>query len=177
MNWEAIGAVGELLGAVGVITTLVYLSRQIRDNSHQLKGTSTIAVYEYQRSLTEELGANPDMVSLIVRANHDWKALSPEEQRQVALWNINESGYWEMCYQLMRQGALDEAVYKSKEEYYLTLFNTPGRREWWDNETILLEAGFHGEMTRKMNESRKDEFATEHPYFYDDSGADRSNDS
>ena len=29
MNWEAIGAVGEILGAAGVIVTLVYLARQI----------------------------------------------------------------------------------------------------------------------------------------------------
>jgi hypothetical protein len=37
MNWEAIGAVGELLGAAGVIITLTYLAIQIRLNSHQLE--------------------------------------------------------------------------------------------------------------------------------------------
>jgi hypothetical protein len=30
MNWEAIGAVGEVVGAIGVIVTLVYLARQVR---------------------------------------------------------------------------------------------------------------------------------------------------
>ena len=29
MNWEAIGAVGEMLGAVGVIVTLVYFGLQL----------------------------------------------------------------------------------------------------------------------------------------------------
>ena len=36
MNWEAIGAIGELCGAAGVIVTLVYLSTQIRQNSRAL---------------------------------------------------------------------------------------------------------------------------------------------
>lgn len=30
MNWDAIGAVGEILGALGVIVTLAYLAIQVR---------------------------------------------------------------------------------------------------------------------------------------------------
>jgi hypothetical protein len=30
MNWEAVGAIAELLGAIGVIASLVYLAIQIR---------------------------------------------------------------------------------------------------------------------------------------------------
>jgi hypothetical protein len=30
MNWDAIGAIAELLGAIGVIASLVYLAGQIR---------------------------------------------------------------------------------------------------------------------------------------------------
>ena len=49
MNWDAIGAVGEIIGAVGVIASVMYLALQIkkqtresqmaamRDLSHQLQ--------------------------------------------------------------------------------------------------------------------------------------------
>jgi len=33
MNWDAIGAIAELLGAVGVIASLVYFARQMRQNT------------------------------------------------------------------------------------------------------------------------------------------------
>ncbi len=33
MNWEATGAVGEILGAAAVVVTLIYLSVQVRQNS------------------------------------------------------------------------------------------------------------------------------------------------
>jgi hypothetical protein len=36
MDWNAIGAVGELLGSVGVLITLVYLAVQIRQNTDSL---------------------------------------------------------------------------------------------------------------------------------------------
>ena len=37
MNWDAIGALAELGGAIAVIATLLYLSRQIRDNTKSVK--------------------------------------------------------------------------------------------------------------------------------------------
>ena len=40
MNWEAIGAVGEVLGAVGVIATLGYLAVQIRQNTRTVKSSA-----------------------------------------------------------------------------------------------------------------------------------------
>lgn len=33
MNWDAIGAIGEIAGAAAVVATLVYLARQIRHNN------------------------------------------------------------------------------------------------------------------------------------------------
>ena len=36
MNWDAIGAIAETLGAVGVIASLVYLAEQIRHSRAQM---------------------------------------------------------------------------------------------------------------------------------------------
>ena len=33
MNWDAIGAIGEIVGAIAVLATLIYLAIQIRQNS------------------------------------------------------------------------------------------------------------------------------------------------
>ena len=33
MNWEALGAIGETAGAIGVIVTLLFLIKQLRDNT------------------------------------------------------------------------------------------------------------------------------------------------
>ena len=54
MNWEAIGAISEALGALGVIGTLVFLAVQIRQHTGQLEeNTRTLkatALDETQRS-------------------------------------------------------------------------------------------------------------------------------
>lgn len=40
MNWDAIGAIAETLGAVGVIASLVYLAGQIRQNTSNVRNST-----------------------------------------------------------------------------------------------------------------------------------------
>ncbi len=46
MNWEAIAAVGELVGAFAVLITLIYLAVQIRQN------TAAVATSTYESVMT-----------------------------------------------------------------------------------------------------------------------------
>jgi hypothetical protein len=168
MNWEALGAIAEFLGAIGVILTLLYLSRQIQHNSRQLEGSSTIAVHEYERSMIEDLCANKELWEIVKKGNGDWESLSEDEQSYAALWNIKEAGYWEMAYRLHQQGALNPIVYYSKESYYLELFQAQGRRKWWDEHNTLLQSrDFYNEMTAKLDakSTTSSDFKEKHSYW------------
>ena len=37
MNWEALGALSELIGAIAVVLTLIYLAVQIRQNTRAIR--------------------------------------------------------------------------------------------------------------------------------------------
>ena len=40
MNWEALGAIGELIGAVGVIASLIYVGLQVRQNTRSMRAAT-----------------------------------------------------------------------------------------------------------------------------------------
>jgi hypothetical protein len=42
MNWDALGAIGEIIGAVAVIATLYYLSLQIKINSNEISKSADV---------------------------------------------------------------------------------------------------------------------------------------
>lgn len=48
MNWEAVGAIGEVAGAIAVVVTLVYLALQIR---HSTQATRIAAYHQAQEQL------------------------------------------------------------------------------------------------------------------------------
>ena len=102
MNWDALGAIAETLGALGVIATLGYLALQIRQNNNQLRGSATTAVYEYQRTLTEMLSNDPELYKIALRGNEDWHCLESFEQQRFTIWCLHETGMWEMCHRLLK---------------------------------------------------------------------------
>ena len=79
MNWDALGAVAELLGAVGVIATLLYLARQIGQNSLMMRAT----IKQEQSSAVQQIifqwVEHPD---LWIKVTND-QELSEEEEVQV----------------------------------------------------------------------------------------------
>ena len=55
MNWDAIGAIGEIVGATGVIVTLIYLAVQIRQNTSATNRTNVRNVLESNNSALSSL--------------------------------------------------------------------------------------------------------------------------
>ena len=73
MNWEAIGAIGEIAGAIAVVLTLFYLSRQIRHNSD----VSKVSSYHQAIEQIVEAAKDPDFVRLQYKMTID-ESLEPE---------------------------------------------------------------------------------------------------
>lgn len=68
MNSDAIGAIAELMGAVGVIATLVYLARQINQSTSTLRSSAATAHTQASQTLSLVLAAqhpSPDKAYLV----------------------------------------------------------------------------------------------------------------
>ena len=46
MNWDAIGAIGEIIGALAVVVSLIYLAGQIRHNNQLARSNSLESVLQ-----------------------------------------------------------------------------------------------------------------------------------
>ena len=79
MNWDAIGAIGEILGAIAVLGTLIYLAAQIRQNTASV----TTATYESMMSGITDINlvivGNPEVASILNRGARDPHSLDDEE--------------------------------------------------------------------------------------------------
>ena len=78
MNWEAIGAVGEVLGALGVIATLGYLAAQIRQNTRALHSSSYAQSAEQLWLVNLAIAQDRDLARMMVEIGTE-KPLSLED--------------------------------------------------------------------------------------------------
>lgn len=79
MNWEAIGAVGEVAGALGVIITLIYLSSQVRTGNLASKVEAKLSSTQMYTGFLGQLIASPEINDVFNRGRNDLSSLNTEE--------------------------------------------------------------------------------------------------
>ena len=130
MNWEAIGTIAEVVGAVGVIVSLLYLAVQIRRANINYVADSHHRVTDTWGNHTS-IVMSDDNVAAFVKGLNAYEELSPEERVKFdfcisMLINLVETTIYHAD-----AGVLDEVL--EMEHNYLgpRLFAYPGFEQWW----------------------------------------------
>ena len=141
MNWDAIGAVGETVGAIAVVVSLLYLAVQIRTQNAQAKLTALHDMSREQR-IASELLATRDLADIFVRANKDYGSLSESESVQLIVVVTGLFRAWERAFLEHRDGNLDTAVWTSLARDYVQPMGAPSFRHIWDIRKQNYDPGF-----------------------------------
>ena len=80
MNWEAIGAVAEAAGALGVLVSIVYLALQVKQNTEESRIARAQSLNTANADANALVANNPEL-SVIVRSGMiDFEALSKSDK-------------------------------------------------------------------------------------------------
>jgi|GEM_PF-1275713 hypothetical protein len=66
MNWDAVGAIAELLGAIGVIGSLIYVASQVRASTVASKVESKLHLTQNMVSYGDLLISSPELNELMI---------------------------------------------------------------------------------------------------------------
>jgi hypothetical protein len=82
VNWEAVGALAELGGALGIIVTLAYLAVQLRQNSALLSASVSNATREASNEVASLLASDREALRVFWSGLEDRNALESLDQQQ-----------------------------------------------------------------------------------------------
>lgn len=131
INWEAIGAVGEVLGAIGVVVTLGYLAVQIRENS---KATRASTVHGVNAAIADAWRPFQDLrkSTVYIAGLEGIAGLSPDERvRFLALMYVVAKTWEDISFQ-WRVGTLDDTYWEGQKNSFLDVFSQHGPHEYWE---------------------------------------------
>jgi len=151
MNWEAIGAGAEALGAFGVIITLLYLSFQIRQNTKVARGATRQAISDATVDLASEFSGDTGLGELLIRSLEGQSLTKPEALRLHAR-GFREMKHFENIYYQLRQGLMPEAEWSGYRQNLLLLLTVPAYREYWDTESFVYSREFQSEVKSILEE-------------------------
>ena len=132
MNWDAIGAVGEILGAAGVIGTLAYLAIQIRKSDQTARADSLQALWDgaRDRSFAPQF-KDREVSDLWARGLTNFEALDSSEKRRF-FWLFSEHIFQaQQAFDLFESNLIPDVDYQAWIYYTATLIQTPGGKASW----------------------------------------------
>jgi hypothetical protein len=134
MNIMELGAIGELVGGVAVIGSLLYVGLQVRQSNHQAKQRLEMERNEADRQLARECSAriaqltDPGMSNLIRRGLHDFKGLNGDDQLRFDMWLSALSNPLNLMF---NRDLVEQPFARQWLVWFSSLVKTPGGSEWW----------------------------------------------
>jgi hypothetical protein len=142
INWEAIGAIGELFGGVVVVITFLYLGRQIQLSTKQQKLDSHRAMAELQIG-SNRIFYDPTLTRMVVRAINNWDAGTFDELNVTRQWITDTVTHYQAMHEMWRSGAIDDITWAAEEDYLVKeLLATSGGRGFWRENSNLFSQSF-----------------------------------
>ena len=112
VNWEAIGAVGEIIGAFAVVLSLLYLAIQIRSQNRESRIASVHELNESFRSATTSF-QNPNLADVFARAKDDFESLPETERLQFISMVQGIMRVWEDAFHQHQQKRLNDTQWQA----------------------------------------------------------------
>ncbi len=131
MNWDAIGSIGEIIGATAVVLTLLYLSSQIKQSTAATTSNSMHSLLEDWRGYCQTWASDPDLIDLHLRGSADYLALTTNEQYRFYLFMVQFVFQAQIADEMFEQGTISEYDRDVWLNFVVSSLNTPGGRQLW----------------------------------------------
>jgi hypothetical protein len=127
VNWEAISAIGQIVGAFAVVISLIYLAREIRSNARAARVASMDTIVRW----LGQLAVHPHLRELYYRGIHDLDSLEgPDLVGFSVLMNQFFHIVEEMYYQRLEEHA-DPRLWPEVEAPLREIIAYPAVQAWW----------------------------------------------
>lgn len=141
MSWDAIAAGGEVVGALAVVVSVVYLAVQIRKQTaeSQLAATRELSVL-YINSL-KSVREDKELLAIYLKATQDYDGLPIEERYRIAILIQEVFRVFEQHFVHIQQNKVDQMFVESINLSFQEWLTFPGIQRWWElsNDMFVVE--------------------------------------
>ena len=142
MSLEQLGLIANIVGAIAIVITLVYLAIQIKDNARSSRSAAVTDATTAMQAFYQELGSNPATSKLFLEAVTNPDALSRQDQFQFVMLMHSCFLGFQRSFFLAREGTLDVALRDSIGTAMHAINRTPGMHLYWRQRKAYFQPEF-----------------------------------
>ena len=156
---QALGNLGEFIGAVGVVISLVYLARQMIQNTTSVRAASFNSMVQNSIGLLEHSFRDSEFAAFLNRAESDPDSLTSDERiRWDAYMTAVYRHFGNLMYQ-QRVGALDSQMWEAYQQTLKEHLRTPSWGDWYGQNSKVFSAALTEQVKRALAEIEQERAA------------------
>jgi len=151
MSLDDIGNIGELIGAIGVIITLIYLAIQIRQNTGALKATSHQETTREASDFVAQIAGDADVARIFNIGAKEWNDLDGDDRLRFSMLLFRVFFNFQNLYNLHQKDGIDNEYWDSQLQIMMWFMSMPGVLRWWEVGKGQLRKGFVEFMEQEIS--------------------------
>jgi hypothetical protein len=131
MNWEMLSAIGQVVAAIGVIVSLIYLAVQIREQNKERRRAGINVLTVQWSDLVKTGQESREFATLFLRGMRSFEDLDAPDKLSFSAFFTRYTRNCEGMFIYYRDGALEKGLWNEVERTMADYFAYPGVRQWW----------------------------------------------
>ncbi len=142
MNLNDLANIGQVIGALAVVVSLIYVAAQIRQNTNAVRAATAQSLHEHFASWYHLIASDASLAELATRGLKDYASLSDTEKARFVSLFMAFLAYFQNAFLKWKQGLLAPSLWKSWEQVMMNLIGAPGGKELWKERAYLFDDEF-----------------------------------
>ncbi len=160
MDLTQLANLGEFIGGVAVLVTLVYLALQVRQNTKVVASNTQSGLFETWSALSSDVIKDPAVAGLLVAARDPSATFSREDEVRFEWLSVRLFGQWENAYAQLLEGIFDpkhwtayDALYREWMQGHHFRAHWESHRHWYFDEFVTyVDTLLHRAENRSASE-------------------------
>ena len=142
MTLDQLASIGEIIGGVGVVISIIYLAIQIRANTEAERTSTYQSIVSDFGALNNTMASTPELSHLFVQAMENYHNLSADEKARISQLFFQCFRFFENMFYQHQKGYLDKEVWVGWKRLMLTYHSRPGFQTWWEHRRDVFSERF-----------------------------------
>jgi hypothetical protein len=153
MTIDELGALGEFLGSILVLITLVYLTVQIRQNTKSVQASTELDFLSAWNQLSYFRAESPELMDLYRRGGAGYQNLEDDEIGRFEHLCYSQFNIYQAGFHQHRRGILADDVWEAQERNLALALEAPGIRTWLEKSLPRYSEPFGEYVTEQLSKA------------------------
>ncbi len=159
MNLDTAHKLTEVLAALAVIISLVFVGLEVRNNTTAVQSSAAQSVHENLSTWYTSIQGDASLMEITTRGMQDYGSINPTEKGQFIAVFMSFLSYTQNAYYKWQEGSLSPELWRSWEFVVMNFLSTPGGRAFWAERSYMFADAFQDYISEDLMNREPHEMA------------------